>query len=161
MRRCARAAGDAHHSAEGLHDDVVRAFVLVWPALAEAGDGGEDQTRVPLLEHFDGIAELVEHAGAEVLHQHIGPREQSVEHRAIRVQLEVERDRLLAPVHRREVGGLPVDEGQEVARFVARPGLLDLDHCRTQVGEHHRAERTGEDTREVEHDEACERAWRG
>ena len=43
------------------------------------------------------------------------------------------------------------------ARRIARPGPLDLDDVRAEVGEDHRAVRTREDAREIEHAHAGER----
>ena len=81
--------------------------------------------------------------------------------RRSRRRLEVERDALLAPVHRHEIGGLAVDEGAVAAGVVAAARRLDLQHAGAKVGQDHRAIGTGEDAREIENDDAGKRARHG
>src|SRR5436309_13900698 len=45
---------------------------------------------------------------------------------------------------------LAAGEGRPAPRVVALPGLFDLDDLGTHVAQHHRAERPGEDAREVQ-----------
>ena len=46
--------------------------VAVGAVLAEAGDAGEDDARVDLLQRLVVDAEAVLHVGAVVLHHHVG-----------------------------------------------------------------------------------------
>ena len=82
-------------------------------------------------------------AGHQVLHQHIGPLDQLLQHGACGRVLEVERQAFLgavAPdeVRRRAVGPAVVGAGE-----VALARTLDLDDARTEVSELTRAERRG------------------
>ena len=72
--------------------------------------------------------------------------------------LEIERETLLAAIEREEVGGRLAHEGADPARVVAAAGRLDLDHARTQVGEHLGAERTGQHARQIDDEDPGERA---
>ena len=75
--------------------------------------------------------------------------------------LEVERDAALVAVHRaieRRHGSGTV---AEVARVVARPRVLDLDDVGAEVGEVERADRPGQQAREVEDAHAGKRSSGG
>ena len=100
-------AGQRHQAALALGDLVVAGPAALGPVVAEAADRQGDQPRVELGQHVGAEAEPVQRAGAEVLHQHVGPPQQLGEHRLVAVVLEVEGDRLLVPVGGEEVGRLP------------------------------------------------------
>jgi len=71
--------------------------------------------------------------------------------------LQVDRDRALVAVDLQEVGALTGDEWRApVAAAVAASRPLDLDHVRAEVGEHHGAERPGQDLGQVEHPDVGE-----
>jgi hypothetical protein len=106
------------------------------------------------------VAEPLHRARTEVLDEHVGAREQALEERAVAGFVQVEREALLAAVHRLEVGGLAGDERTDAARVVAGRGALDLEDARAEVGEHERAVRTREDAREIEDEDPVERSRR-
>jgi hypothetical protein len=130
--------------------------------VAEPGDRQHDQPRVELVQPRDREAEAVEHAGPEVLHQHVGPLDQPCQHVLVLVGLEVEDDRLLVAVGRHEVRRLAVvalaEERRPPPAAVVAGGRLDLDDARAQVAEHHRGVRSRERAGEVEHEQVGERS---
>jgi hypothetical protein len=72
--------------------------------------------------------------------------------------LQVEAGAQLVAVVLREVGAAAAgDMRRKVAHVVGIAGMLDLDHRRPQVREHHRAVRTGDDAAQVDDGDAGER----
>ena len=110
------------------------------------------------MQGFPAVAETLHRAGPEVLDQHVGPREQTLEERAIGGQLEIEREALLAAVQRQEIRGAILDEGPDAARVGADLGPLDLHDARAEIGEQHRAVRTREHPRQIDDERACQRS---
>ena len=151
-------AGEAHDPAHRLRDHVVGGALRVGSRLAEARDRRHHQPRMLALELLPAVAEPLHHARTEVLDEHVGALEQPLEHAAVGRGVEIEREALLAAVERDEVGGRVADEGADPARVVAAAGRLDLDHARTQIGEHLGAERTGEHARQIDDEDPGERA---
>ena len=102
-------------------------------------------------------AQLVGRAGAQVLHHHVGARDQAQRRVAAGLALEVERDRALAAVagahHRFAVAA-------DVARLVA-VHRLDLDDAGAQFGQCHGGARPGDVLAEVDHADPGERGRRG
>ena len=92
-----------------------------------------------------------------VLHQHVGMLEQSVQHGAVRLSLEIEGDALLAPVERHEIGGLAVDKRAVGARVVSRPRRFDLDDASAQIGKYEGAVGAGEHPAEIDDGNAGKR----
>jgi hypothetical protein len=79
-------------------------------------------------------AELGDGAGLEVLHEHVGLREQGGEHRLVLAAREVEGERLLAAVEPDEIRALASRQFVVAAGEIAlRP--LDLDHARAGIRE--------------------------
>src|SRR5262249_55887784 len=73
---------------------------------------------------------------------------------------EVDRDAFLVPIDAQKIRALAADEWwTPCARVVAFAGLLDLDHARAHVAEHHRAIRARQHAREVENGYAVERCF--
>ena len=69
-----RGAGDAHHAGQALDDLVVGGGLAHRPGLAEAADRAVDQRRVELVQGVPAEAHPGQHAGPEVLDQHVGAR---------------------------------------------------------------------------------------
>ena len=155
-RRTAGMAGHRHDPAHRLDDHVVGRLAAVRSGVAEAGHRGIDQARETGVQGSPAVAELRHHARPVVLDQHVGARQQRLEHRAAVVGFEVEGDRLLAAVDRGEIGRLAVLERPDVAAVVARARHLDLDDARAEVAQHHRRVGAGEDARQV-YDEQVEK----
>lgn len=80
------------------------------------------------------IAKLCERAGLQVLHEHVGLREQSIEQLAILGLGEIDDDRLLAAIEPDEINALPLGELVVAAREIAF-WPLELDDARAGIGE--------------------------
>jgi hypothetical protein len=65
-------AGLVGEPAHRLHQRAERAALLVRPVLAEAGDAQHHQPRVALQQDVRAEPPLLQHAGAEVLDEHVG-----------------------------------------------------------------------------------------
>ena len=117
-------AGDAHHPAHRLDDEIVAGAVGVGPVLPEAGDRRIDQARIGGAEAGGVEAELVEAADLEILDHDIGLPGQLADQRRAFGPGEVDRRGLLAAVGAEEIGGDPlvalaVPRRAPVARVVA------------------------------------------
>ncbi len=150
-------AGQAHDAAHRLHDHVVGRALAQRPRGAEPGDGDQHEPRPARAQALPVVAELRERARPEVLDQHVGAREQALEDCAVPSLFEIEIDRLLAAIHRGEVGGARGREGADRARIVAAARALHLDHARAEIGEHQRAVGPREDARQIDDERAGER----
>jgi hypothetical protein len=154
-----RAVGKAGHVAQPAHrlaDGAEAGLLRHRPALAEARQAHHDQAGVDLRQRLPAQAELVEHAGAEVLHHDVGLGHQPAHHLdAVRV-LQVHRHRLL--VARLQV---PPQRGALVelaplAQRIAAIGRFDLDHLGAELGEDARGEGAGDQGAEFDDLEAGE-----
>jgi hypothetical protein len=99
-------------------------------------------------------------AGAKVLHEHVRAGEKLVHDREIARPLEVERDALLAPVHRQEISRYLAEEGSDHAREITALGVLHLHDPCAEIREGERAKRTCEDPGEVDDRDARQGAFR-
>ena len=82
----------------------------------------------------DRKAEPGQRAGLEVLHEHVGARQQDAQQALVVVLGEVEHDRFLAAIEPHEIRALAVHHVVIEAGEVAfRP--LDLDDARTGIGQ--------------------------
>ena len=95
-------------------------------------------------------AELGEAARPEVLDQHVRGLDQPPERVGAVGRLQIERDALLAAVQREKEAAGAFDERRPGARVVAVLRLFDLQDLGAHVAEHHRAERAGDDPREID-----------
>jgi hypothetical protein len=84
---------------------------------------------------LDREAELVHHAGAVVLDEHVGAAEQPAERLLALSRLEIERDAALAVVVGDEVRAIGAAAGG--AERIAAVGMLDLDHRGAELAEQH------------------------
>jgi hypothetical protein len=84
-------AGDAHHAAHGLHNDVISRSCAVRAGLPETGDRSHNQARVVLFQHTDRIPSLGQNARPEILDKHITSGKQLLEDDLVRRGFEAER----------------------------------------------------------------------
>ena len=144
--------------AAGALRDVLIDFAVFVRAGAETLDRRHDHLRIEALDLLPGEAHAVEHAGAEILHQHVaGLDQRGQDFLALRV-LGVERDRALVVVEHGEIQA--VDVGlvlQLAAGDVAHAGTLDLDHVGAEPGQQLRAGRSRLDVGEIENANALQR----
>ena len=67
-----RLAVDGGEPRHGLGQGGEARTVGIRPVLAEAGDAGDDEVRVALVQDVGADAQALHGAGAEVLHHHVG-----------------------------------------------------------------------------------------
>ena len=164
--RAAGLAGDRHAAAVALRDHVERGAVAVRALLAEAGHAAGDDAGVDRAERRVVDAEPLRHAGAEVVHDDVGPGRELVKEGAPFRPLEVDADALLVAVEREEVGthalvGVAGVVPQQAARHLAGAGRLHLDRLGAEIGQQHACERARQHVRQVEHHDVREGFHRG
>ena len=157
-----------HHGAipgahrEGKHPgfadivEVVGGDVALRTRLAETGDRAVDDPGIDLPHRLRIQPEARHHARAELLDEDVGAFEERSEPRLVGLLLEVEHERLLAPVEHREVDALPAPSRHVAAHFLAaRP--FDLDDLGARLREHQGRHRTRQQGGKVEDQDAVER----
>ena len=89
--------------------------------------------------------------GREIVHDHIGAVDEMLDEFAIRGSAEVGGDAELVAIDAEEIRALAarIEGRSPPARLVARAGALDLDDVGAKITEHHRRERSGEDSRHI------------
>ncbi|MCY1446147.1 hypothetical protein D9M71_626960 [compost metagenome] len=148
-RRAVLEAGDIAQATHRFADGAEARFVLARAGLAEAGQAHHHQFRVQLVQHIPAEAELFQHAGAEVLDQDVGVRQQLLQHFAAVGMLEVERHRaFVARLHEPPERGALVQLAP-LAQRVAAIRRFDLDHFGTEFGADPRGEGTGDQRAEL------------
>ena len=148
-RRAARLAGDPHDAGIGLHHGIVAGSRRARALAPIAGDGDPHQARMAGLHVLIAEPHPLQRAGAVVLHHHIGRIEKLEEHLAVRIVLEVERNRALSPVAADEIDALALDEGRPAPHLVTAR-RLDLDHVSAHFRRQHGRDRPGDVSRQVE-----------
>ena len=88
--------------------------------------------------------------GPEVVEHDVGGRDQLAQHGLAFGAAQVERQRSLVAVERREIEAEAVAQDALLADRVAVVDALDLDDLGAHVGEEHRAERPGQDPRQID-----------
>src|SRR4029077_12490140 len=88
-------------------------------------------------------ADAICRAWRQVLHKHIGARDQARHDLPRLGALEIERDRLLRPVEPDEMAGEAANGRVVAAREIARARALALDHARAELSELPGCERHG------------------
>src|SRR5205823_12918837 len=97
-------------------------------------------------------------ASPKVLDQDVARRGEATADLASTLSAEVQRERALVAIDPEVIGAFAIDErGPPGPRFVAA-GWLDFDHVGPVVGQHHAAERAGEDAAHVQDAQTTERA---
>jgi hypothetical protein len=131
--------------------------------MAVGRDAHRDEARKIALEPRLVEAEPFEHAGPEILDQHVGARKQRVQDGLGPGLPEIDAQRALVAVGGREIAA---DVGRERRRAVAQAitlGALHLDHVGAEIAEQLRAKRPREDAPQIDDADAGERAgdWVG
>ncbi len=159
LRRSIGIAGQVHHPAHPLDDEVIARAAGIRPVLPEPGDRAIDEARISGGQA--GIIQPVlrERADLEILDHDVGIRDQTLHFGLTCGGGEIDHHRRLAAIGRVEIGGVarPVGVGYE-----RRPPLagivpcraLDLDHIRAKVGKDLTRPRPRENAREFDHLEA-------
>ena len=81
LRVVGAGAGQRHQPGLALRDLVVAGAAALGAVVPEAGDREHHQPRVQLLQRLEAEPEPLQHAGAEVLHQHVGAADQGEQQR--------------------------------------------------------------------------------
>ncbi len=142
--------GDAHQATQALGDLVDAGTRRVGTALAEPGDRRVDHPRVDRPHRLRIDAEAVLDARAVVLDDHVGPLDETEEHRETVGSREVDRDGTLVPVQVRAIG-------PERRERSAAASALYRDHVGAEIGELAHARGPGPGPGEVDDPDARER----
>src|SRR3984885_5307052 len=128
QRQAVAETGGRCRPAGALRDVLIDLAILKGTG-TETLDRGHDQFRIDVLDLLPAEPHAIEHAGAEIFHQHVAAPDQRGQHfLALRV-LGVERDRALVVIEHGEIQAVDVrDILQLAARDVADAGTLDLDY---------------------------------
>jgi len=154
--RAAGIAGESERRPVTLVVQVVASLLRSRAGLAVAGNGAVDHARIDPLHGLVAQSEALHHAGPELLDEDVGPREQRLEAAPAGGALEIDDDTLLGAVQGR-IGCRADPEGRRELAHLVAAGLLDLDDFRPGLGEHQGGERSGQQGREVEDEEAFKR----
>jgi hypothetical protein len=128
-----------HEAARRLEDQVHARLLRQRAARPEGGDRAVDEARIECLQRLVPEPVALHHARAEVLDQHVRPRDQPADERRARLLADVDGEPALVAVEALEVE--PADLRRQppravgVADAVAAPRLLDLDDVGAEVAE--------------------------
>src|ERR1700728_3875603 len=161
QRRAVAESGGRRGAAGALRDVLIDLAILKRTG-TEALDRGHDQFRIDALDLLPGKPHSIEHAGADIFHQHVAAPDQRGPHfLALRV-LGVERDRALVVIEHGEIQAVDIgDVLQLAAGDVADAGPLDLDHVGAEPRQQLRAGRARLDVGEIENANALQRLGHG
>ncbi|MGY4369474.1 hypothetical protein ACVW1A_005539 [Bradyrhizobium sp. LB1.3] len=150
-------AGGGGGAAGALRDVLIDLAVFVRSG-TKALDRGDDHLRVDRLDLFPRETHAVEHAGAEVLDQHVALLDQLGEDFLALGVLGVERDRALVVVEHGEIQAVHVRDVLQLATGdVTHARTFHLDHVGAEPGQQLCAGRSGLDVGEVENANALKR----
>jgi hypothetical protein len=91
-------AGNAHHAAGALHDEIVRRALVVGTGLSKPGDGRVDDFRAARPDRVVAKPEAIEGAGRKVLDENVSLVDQPPQRLRGGILLEIEGDRALVTV---------------------------------------------------------------
>ena len=138
-RRAIPESGGGRRAAGALRDVLVDLAILVG-SRAEALYGSDDHLGVQRVNALPREAHAIEHAGAEILHEHVARRDETLEHLFALGVLGVERNRAFVVVQHREIEAIDVRHVLELsARDVTGARTLDFDHVGAEPSEKLRA----------------------
>ena len=161
----ARPVGAGLHrgqSRKRLHQRVVGRAPGIGAGEAEARDGGIDDPRRAAPGRRLADPQPLRHAGAEILHQHVGALDQGEQRFEAGGVLEVDGDGTLVAVVVEEGGSEAPRPGRDAAGVVAAGrGVLHLDDVGTLVGQHHGGRRPGDHAGKIDDANAVQRAGHG
>ena len=146
-------ASDAHQPRERLGNRVEGGVVLVW-AVVEPFDGAVDEVRVDGGEIVVSDPQSFRSSGGKVLDEYVGLGDEALEHRQALFRLQVQRDAFLVTI---QVVERTVADRTGAADGVPTGGVFHLHDVGPEVGEKHRAERSGDDVAQL--DDSDVREW--
>ena len=146
------------HAAFRLHQHVVGLHPVVGrPGLAIAGNIDRDEAGITGSQVSRAETGALRRARRQVLHPDIGGCENAVEQRAVVLVLDVDDERLLAPVEIDEIGGAAAHIVVVAAGEIAFPAF-ELDDPRAGVGQPRGQERRGDGLLQAHHQQPLERS---
>src|SRR6185437_13912710 len=155
-RRALAEARGRGRAAGALCDILVDLAVLIG-AGAEALDRRVNEARIDLLKALPGETHAIEHAGAEILDQHVAGLHQPFDQLLADRVLRVDGDRALVVIEHREIETVHARHVAELAaRDIARARPLDLDDVGAEPSEKLRTCRSRLHMGEVENLNAVE-----
>jgi hypothetical protein len=104
-----------------------------------------------------GHAEPPGRRRAKTLDDDVRPGHQPIERSGIPRRPQIERDALLAAIEQKVVDAAPVEQRRKVAQRIAAPGIFDLDHLGAHLRQHQRRKCAGDQTRQIQYANTCER----
>ncbi len=142
-------AGHAHHTRDTLNDLIVGGAFRKLAVHAEPGDRAIHELRIHLAQRVEMETEPRHHTGPEIFDQHVRGFDELAQNSLAAWVFQIERDRLLARIHRNERGPHVAHRrflvGAQTPGKIAAFGVLDLDHvgaeqrqliCAKRPGEH-------------------------
>src|SRR6266403_136584 len=157
QRQAVAKAGGRSRAAGALRDVFIHFAVFVRTG-AESLDRGHNQFWIDALNLLPRKSHAIEHAGAEILHQHVAFLHQRGEDFLALGILGVERDRALVVVEHGEIQAVDIRLVlQLTARDIANAWTLDLDHVGAEPCQQLRASRSRLDVRKIENANALQR----
>ena len=162
-RRHHRLLARAHRQRQqaGIADviEIVGGDVALRPGLAVAGDRTIDEARIDLGDAVVIEAEARHDAGAELLDQDVGARQQGIEPGAVGRVLQIERQALLAAIEQRETDAVLAPMRGIVAHVLAA-GTFDLEHLGAGLGQQQGRHRPRQQRGEIQNQNALQRSQR-
>ncbi len=160
-------AGHRGRGARGAHQpeqpgarqvvEIVAGALRERARLPVAGQRADDEPGRGGPQGVVAEAEAGEHAGPELLEEHVVAGQEAHERAPPGRPFEVEHEAALAPVERGERGRLaPLAEGRHRAQVVAAARVFELVDPGAEVGEHERGEGARQEARQVEDANAVE-----
>ena len=162
-------AGNRHHPANTLDDEVIAGTMRPGAGLPESGHRAVDEFRIDCREAVVVEAVFLEVADLVVLDDHVADRCQAPDDFAALNACEIDRDRSFATVGSKVVGRIGGVGAVSVlqkrrppaAGVVACARALDLDYVGAEVGQVLRAPGTGKHTGKIEDANSVEGAGHG
>src|SRR5579885_219949 len=118
--------------------------------LTEGGNRAHHGARVQFPDDVVPESQPTDHAGSEVLHDHVGLSDQVSRHRETILGLQADATALLAAIVLTEVTAAAVNPDLGAAGGIPRGRHLDLHHLRAHLRHHQSAGRSGDDLGEVQ-----------
>jgi len=151
-----RRAERAHQTADSLDHAIDARPLAIRARLTEGGDRAVDEPGIQLTQCVEVESHRCHHARPKVFDEHVGLAQHAANGFAPRVGFQIDRDAVLVAVDADEGRAFTADPRRADAPPDLAVGRLDLDDVRAEIGERHRADRTGEDMREIDHPHAVE-----
>ncbi len=156
LRLVGSAALKHRHAAEALQHLVEATLFAERSVVAIPGQPGIDEARVDLPEARIVDAEASRHRRPEILDQHIGALDHTMQDRKTLLLLQIEREGALAAIGAEEEAGFARQARRELPQHVALR-RFDLDDIGAEIGEQRAAVRAGEIAAQIEDGDAAER----